>query len=54
MDKSSIGFHSIRMFIWSLAYRIMCIVVSTSLIAIYSGTDFLFRNYTCFTLSANL
>ena len=37
MDKSGIGYHSIRMFIWSLAYRIMCIVVSTSLIAIFNN-----------------
>ena len=37
MNKSGIGFYSIRMFIWSLAYRIMCLIVSTSLIAILNN-----------------
>lgn len=37
MNKSGIGFYSIRMFIWSLAYRIMCLIVSTSLVAILNN-----------------
>lgn len=37
MDKSGIGSHSLKMFIWSLAYRIMCLIVSASLIAIFNN-----------------
>lgn len=37
MGKSNIAYQAARMFIWSLAYRIMCLIVSASIIAIINN-----------------
>lgn len=37
MEKSNIAGQAARMFIWSIAYRIMCFIVSVSIIAIVSN-----------------